>query len=44
MANPYGDGTAAGTIVQTLTSVPLEGILIKQPAPIPETQTCKLRE
>ena len=44
MANPYGDGTAAGTIVQTLTSAPLEGILIKQPAPIPETQTCKLRE
>ena len=35
MANPYGDGTAAITIAHTLTSVSLEGILIKQPAPVP---------
>ena len=34
MANPYGDGTAASTIVRTLASISLEGILIKQPAPI----------
>jgi UDP-hydrolysing UDP-N-acetyl-D-glucosamine 2-epimerase len=32
MANPYGDGTAAQTIVRVLTSVSLDGILIKQPA------------
>ncbi len=34
MTNPYGDGTAASTIVRTLASISLEGILIKQPAPI----------
>jgi UDP-N-acetylglucosamine 2-epimerase (non-hydrolysing)/GDP/UDP-N,N'-diacetylbacillosamine 2-epimerase (hydrolysing) len=34
MANPYGDGTAAKTIVDVLTTVPLEGLLIKQPAPL----------
>jgi UDP-hydrolysing UDP-N-acetyl-D-glucosamine 2-epimerase len=37
MANPYGDGTAATTIARVLTSVPLEGLLIKQPAPLPDT-------
>jgi len=34
MANPYGDGTAAQTIARVLASVPLEGLLIKQPAPM----------
>jgi UDP-hydrolysing UDP-N-acetyl-D-glucosamine 2-epimerase len=36
MANPYGNGTAAKTIAHVLTSMPLEGLLIKQPAPLPE--------
>ena len=36
MSNPYGDGTAASTIVRVLTTVPLDGLLIKQPAPLPE--------
>jgi UDP-N-acetylglucosamine 2-epimerase (non-hydrolysing)/GDP/UDP-N,N'-diacetylbacillosamine 2-epimerase (hydrolysing) len=36
MTNPYGDGTAANTIVNVLTTVPLEGLLIKQPATLPE--------
>ena len=35
MANPYGDGTAAAIIARILTSVSLDGILIKQPAPVP---------
>ena len=35
MANPYGDGTAAQTIARVLAEVPLEGLLIKQPAPLP---------
>jgi len=34
MSNPYGDGTAAKTIAHVLTSVPIEGLLIKQPAPL----------
>ena len=34
MANPYGNGTAAKTIAKILTSVPLESLLIKQPAPL----------
>jgi len=34
MTNPYGDGTAAATIAHVLATVPLEGLLIKQPAPI----------
>ena len=34
MVNPYGDGTAAKTIAHVLTTVPLEGLLIKQPAPL----------
>jgi UDP-hydrolysing UDP-N-acetyl-D-glucosamine 2-epimerase len=36
MANPYGDGTAAKKIAQVLTTVPLDGLLIKQPTPINE--------
>jgi UDP-N-acetylglucosamine 2-epimerase (non-hydrolysing)/GDP/UDP-N,N'-diacetylbacillosamine 2-epimerase (hydrolysing) len=36
MANPYGDGTAAATIARVLATVPLENILIKSPAPIPD--------
>ena len=35
MTNPYGDGTAAQTIARVLASVPLDGLLIKQPAPLP---------
>ena len=35
MVNPYGDGTAATTIVEVLATVPLEGLLIKQPVPVP---------
>jgi UDP-N-acetylglucosamine 2-epimerase (non-hydrolysing)/GDP/UDP-N,N'-diacetylbacillosamine 2-epimerase (hydrolysing) len=34
MENPYGNGTAAKTIVRVLTTVPLENLLIKQPAPL----------
>ncbi|MGA8043151.1 MAG: UDP-N-acetylglucosamine 2-epimerase [Terracidiphilus sp.] len=37
MENPYGDGTASETIARVLTGVPLEGLLIKQPAPVSET-------
>jgi UDP-N-acetylglucosamine 2-epimerase (non-hydrolysing)/GDP/UDP-N,N'-diacetylbacillosamine 2-epimerase (hydrolysing) len=36
MENPYGDGTAAETIARVLTTVPLEDLLIKPPAPLPE--------
>ena len=36
MVNPYGDGTAATTIVEVLATVPLEGLLIKQPVPVPD--------
>jgi len=36
MENPYGDGTAAATIARVLTYVPLDGLLIKQPAPLPD--------
>jgi UDP-N-acetylglucosamine 2-epimerase (non-hydrolysing)/GDP/UDP-N,N'-diacetylbacillosamine 2-epimerase (hydrolysing) len=35
MTNPYGDGTAAKTIVRVLASVPLDRLLIKQPSPLP---------
>jgi UDP-N-acetylglucosamine 2-epimerase (non-hydrolysing)/GDP/UDP-N,N'-diacetylbacillosamine 2-epimerase (hydrolysing) len=35
MENPYGNGTAAGTIARVLTTVPLDGLLIKQPTPLP---------
>ena len=36
MANPYGDGTAAQTIARVLAEVPLEGLLVKQPTPLPD--------
>jgi UDP-N-acetylglucosamine 2-epimerase (non-hydrolysing)/GDP/UDP-N,N'-diacetylbacillosamine 2-epimerase (hydrolysing) len=36
MANPYGNGTAAETIVRVLTTVSLDGLLIKQPTPLPD--------
>jgi UDP-N-acetylglucosamine 2-epimerase (non-hydrolysing)/GDP/UDP-N,N'-diacetylbacillosamine 2-epimerase (hydrolysing) len=35
MTNPYGNGTAAQMISSVLSSVPLDGLLIKQPAPLP---------
>jgi UDP-N-acetylglucosamine 2-epimerase (non-hydrolysing)/GDP/UDP-N,N'-diacetylbacillosamine 2-epimerase (hydrolysing) len=35
MSNPYGDGTAAAKIASALATVPLDGLLIKQPAPLP---------
>jgi UDP-hydrolysing UDP-N-acetyl-D-glucosamine 2-epimerase len=35
MANPYGDGQAAGRILQVLVNVDLENLLIKAPVPIP---------
>ena len=34
MTNPYGDGHAAETIVRVLAETPLEGILVKAPAPL----------
>ncbi|MFZ1013160.1 MAG: UDP-N-acetylglucosamine 2-epimerase [Terracidiphilus sp.] len=34
MENPYGNGTAASTIAHVLATVPLDGLLIKPPAPI----------
>jgi UDP-N-acetylglucosamine 2-epimerase (non-hydrolysing)/GDP/UDP-N,N'-diacetylbacillosamine 2-epimerase (hydrolysing) len=34
MDNPYGDGTASATIARVLATVPLEDLLIKQPAPL----------
>lgn len=36
MSNPYGNGTAAGTIARVLAGVPLERLLIKVPALLPE--------
>ncbi len=38
MSNPYGNGTAAEKIAHVLTTVPLEGLLIKQPTPVAATQ------
>ena len=35
MINPYGDGTASRIIADTLATVPLEGLLLKQPTPLP---------
>ena len=35
MENPYGKGTASKTILSVLLETPLEGILIKAPAPLP---------
>lgn len=39
MANPYGYGTAAQTIARVLAEVPLEGLLIKAPTPLPGETT-----
>ena len=36
--NPYGNGTAAETIVRVLATVSLEGLLIKVPASVAEAQ------
>jgi UDP-N-acetylglucosamine 2-epimerase (non-hydrolysing)/GDP/UDP-N,N'-diacetylbacillosamine 2-epimerase (hydrolysing) len=36
MTNPYGDGNAAKTIARVLATVPLEGLLIKQPMALPK--------
>ncbi|MGA2352437.1 MAG: UDP-N-acetylglucosamine 2-epimerase [Terracidiphilus sp.] len=36
MANPYGDGTAAKTIARVLTTVSIDGLLIKQPTLLAE--------
>jgi UDP-hydrolysing UDP-N-acetyl-D-glucosamine 2-epimerase len=34
MANPYGEGTAAKAIAKVLTTIQLEDLLIKKPAPL----------
>ena len=34
MENPYGNGSASQTIAHILTTVPLDALLIKQPAPL----------
>lgn len=34
MKNPYGDGTAAKTIMRVMADVRLDGLLMKKPAPI----------
>jgi UDP-N-acetylglucosamine 2-epimerase (non-hydrolysing)/GDP/UDP-N,N'-diacetylbacillosamine 2-epimerase (hydrolysing) len=36
MENPYGNGSAAAKIAEVLATVPLEGLPIKQPAPLPD--------
>jgi UDP-hydrolysing UDP-N-acetyl-D-glucosamine 2-epimerase len=36
MSNPYGNGSAAKTIATVLAEVPLEGLLIKKPTPLPD--------
>ena len=36
MINPYGNGSAATTIARVLATVPLDGLLIKMPAPLTE--------
>ena len=38
MSNPYGDGTAAETIVRVLTTVSVERLLIKAPVPVAGAQ------
>lgn len=35
MENPYGNGTAAHTIARVLAGIPIDGLLIKQPVPVP---------
>jgi UDP-hydrolysing UDP-N-acetyl-D-glucosamine 2-epimerase len=37
--NPYGNGTAAVKIAEVLSTVNLEGILIKAPTPLPEASS-----
>ena len=37
LTNPYGDGAAAKTIARVLVSVPLDGLLVKQAVPVPQT-------
>ncbi|MGO9323373.1 MAG: UDP-N-acetylglucosamine 2-epimerase [Terracidiphilus sp.] len=44
MTNPYGDGAAAEIIASVLCSVPLDGLLIKQPAPLPQLAESALAE
>jgi UDP-N-acetylglucosamine 2-epimerase (non-hydrolysing)/GDP/UDP-N,N'-diacetylbacillosamine 2-epimerase (hydrolysing) len=39
VVNPYGDGSAATTIARVLTTVTLDGLLIKQPQPLPTEST-----
>jgi hypothetical protein len=39
MVNPYGDETAATTIARVLTTLSLDGLLIKKPAPLPVETT-----
>jgi UDP-N-acetylglucosamine 2-epimerase (non-hydrolysing)/GDP/UDP-N,N'-diacetylbacillosamine 2-epimerase (hydrolysing) len=36
MANPYGNGDAARTIAHVLATVALDGLLVKQPMPLPD--------
>ena len=38
MANPYGNGTAATTIARVLATVPLDGLLVKPPTPLPRME------
>ena len=38
MTNPYGGGAAAVTIAQVLATVELDGLLVKQPALLPEAE------
>ena len=35
ITNPYGNGTAAKTIAHVLTTIPVDGLLIKPPVPLP---------
>jgi UDP-hydrolysing UDP-N-acetyl-D-glucosamine 2-epimerase len=36
ITNPYGDGNAAQTIARVLAEIPLDGLLVKKPAPLPD--------
>ncbi|MGB6728221.1 MAG: UDP-N-acetylglucosamine 2-epimerase [Terracidiphilus sp.] len=36
MANPYGNGTASETVARVLAETPIDGLLIKAPAPLSE--------
>ena len=44
MTNPYGDGTAARTIVNLLASVPLDRLLVKQPQTLPRQEVAEVRD